>query len=81
MFNDTIRLPISLDQLLNLVEPLLIGVSSRKRLLVSGLMIEGLCLVITLGLELARVRLVIDMWFRSILSGISKRGLARLTLP
>ena len=66
---------------MDLVKAFLIGVSSRKRLLVSGLMIEGLCLVITLGLELARIGLVIYMWFRSILSGISKRDLAGLTLP
>ena len=66
---------------MDLVESFLIGVSSRKRLLVSGLRIEGLCLIITLGLELARVELVIDMWFRRILGGISKRGLAGLTLP
>ena len=43
----------------DLVESFLIEVSSRKRLLVSGLMIEGLCLVITLGLELAGVGFVI----------------------
>ena len=66
---------------MDLVESFLIGVSSRKRLLVSGLMIEGLCLVITLGLELASVGLIIYMWFRSILSGISKRDLVGLTLP
>ena len=66
---------------MDLVEFFFIMIKLRKRLLVSGLMIEGLCLVITLGLELASVGLVIYMWFRSILSGISKRDLAGLTLP